>query len=198
MERFFCHFLSFREERADGEQTGAKAARRSCSGSFSEAGECGVWHVVCAGMLFYVRLHQTTSDVPVDWSCRRSVSQLFSNSDSSPKVYFKMPEFLLLSFSKRASAASLLSTIKNNNTNKNNQACIIHRIFKQFLSLMSLWSVDSRTTLFLNLSLLPSLSLTDGCPSPLLFILKRELPGREIARICKLCALSFCSSWDEA
>ena len=112
MERFFCHFLSFREERADGEQTGAKAARRSCSGSFSEAGECWVWHVVCAGMLSYVRLHQTTSDVPVDWSCRRSVSQLFSNSDSSPKVYFKMPEFLLLSFSKRASAASLLSTIK--------------------------------------------------------------------------------------
>lgn len=75
-------------------------------------GRRGVWHVVCAGMLFYVRLHQAASDVPVDWSFRRSVSQLFSNSDSSPKVHFKMQEFLLLSFSKRASAASLLSTIK--------------------------------------------------------------------------------------
>ena len=71
----------------------------------------GGWHVVCAGMLFYVRLHQAASDVPVDWSFRRSVSQLFSNSDSSPKVHFKMQEFLLLSSSKRASAASLLSTI---------------------------------------------------------------------------------------
>lgn len=39
-------------------------------------------------------------------------TDLFSNSDSSPKVYFKMPEFLLLSFGKRASVASLLSTKK--------------------------------------------------------------------------------------
>lgn len=110
-KRFFCRFLFLREERADGEQAGAETARRTCRGSCSEVS--GVWGLtlgVCRGMLFYAHLNETASGVSVNWSFRRSISQLFSNFDSSPKVYFKLPEFLLLSFSKSASAASLLST----------------------------------------------------------------------------------------
>lgn len=51
-------------------------------------------------MVFYVHLNQTASEASLDLSFRRSVFQLLSNSDSSPKVYFEIPEFLLLSFTK--------------------------------------------------------------------------------------------------
>lgn len=43
---------------------------------------------------FHVHLNQTASDASADLSFRGSVFQLVSNSDSSPKVYFKISEFI--------------------------------------------------------------------------------------------------------
>lgn len=158
-KRFFCHFLFLGEERADGEQAGAETARRTCRGSCSEVSR--VWGLtlgVCRGMLFYAHLNETASGVSVHWSFRRSVSQLFSNFDSSPKVYFKLPEFLLLSFSKCFSA-SLLSTKVITTTIIIIKDVLSIEFLKDFCVLWVYESVSSRTPLSCNLSPFLSLSL---------------------------------------
>lgn len=59
MKRFSCHFLSLREERADGERAGwAEAAQRLCSGSCGE-GRAGLSSTL--GARFTVQLHCVVS-----------------------------------------------------------------------------------------------------------------------------------------
>lgn len=82
----------------------AKAARGVCRAAAARWGATRSPTSVCAVMWYFTRIlthvNQTASDVSMALSFRRSVSQLFSNSDSSPKFYFKIPEFLLLAFSR--------------------------------------------------------------------------------------------------
>lgn len=158
MKRFFCHFLSLREERADGESRLGQGSRETAVGAAVGWRARGSTLGARFTTLFYVHLNQTASHASVDLSFRGSVFQLLANSDSSPKVYFKIPEFIWLSFQRSPSVASLLSTKV--------VTIIIKDLFSiEFLRLLSFIceSKSSRNPLLCNLSLLPPFSPTPHC-----------------------------------
>lgn len=88
MKRFFCHFLSLKEERADGEQTGPRQPENLQQHLQWGKEQWGVLHSVCALLCYFMRVSTRLNQMLLwNWD-----SDLFSNcylTDSSPKVYSK-------------------------------------------------------------------------------------------------------------